>query len=165
MEAFHFQCMNVTVANRGVLHQSGGGGRGGVSVFLAAVLSHDANIVRFNEAGSPWSAPTHSTLGAQRTREAPGLCGTWFREASLVSSPASSLGLSPASLPRMRTLRKPLQKTPTCWERDGWKGVGGGGGGVGVDEKERRRERTSEKGAGKIMGEERGETWWEKMGV
>lgn len=81
--------------------------------------SHYANIVRFNEAGSPWSAPTHSALGAQRAREAPNLCGTWFGEESLVSPPASSLGLSPASLPRMRTLRKPLQKTLTCWERDG----------------------------------------------
>lgn len=126
---------------------------------------HYANIVRFNEARSPWSAPTHSALGAQRMREAPDLCGTSLGEESLVSSPASSLGLSPASLPRMRTLRKPLQKTPTCWERDGWKGAGDGGGGVGVDQKERRREKTSEKGAGKIMGEKRGETRWRKIGV
>lgn len=87
--------------------------------------------------------------GAQRMREAPNLCGTSFGEESLVSSPASSLGLSPASLPRMRTLHKPLQKTPTCWERDGWKGAGDGGGGAGVDQKERRRERLQRKVLGR----------------
>lgn len=74
MKAFNFQRTNVTVENGGFASEQ----RRQRLRLSGRRLSHYANIVRFNEAGSPWSAPTHSALGAQRMAEARNLCGTSF---------------------------------------------------------------------------------------
>lgn len=81
-EAFNFQCTNAGVENRGGFAQEWPWRQRQRLRLSGRRPRHYANIVRFNEARSPWSAPTHSALGAQRMREAPNLCGTSFGEES-----------------------------------------------------------------------------------